>query len=459
MTDTLRPSTPITRRLAPRVPGRFFWGNMPEIQNNALNFYTRTALEFGDVVHIQAGPFPMYQLNHPDHIQYVLQDNNRNYDKNNFGNDLLKAPLGNGLLTSDGDFWRRQRRLMQPAFHRQRIAALGERMTAATAQTLERWRANAHNGQSLDIATEMMQLTLSIISQALFTRETGRDADTVSRAATTLVEHLGWKFVTLFPPPDYLPTPRNLRYRRAIRDLDEIVYRIIGERRRHPAEASDLLAMLLEVRDEDTGEGMTDKQLRDEVMTMYLAGHETTAVALAWTFYLLSKHPAVERQLRAEVTATLNGRTPTMADLPTLPYTRRVIDESMRLYPPAWAISRRNLRADEIGGYHIPANSFVFFSPYVMHRHPAYWDNPEGFDPERFTAEQEKGRPRYAYFPFGGGPRQCIGNIFALTEAQLILVMVMQQYRLALVPGQTIEPAPLVTLRPRSGIKMTVKDA
>lgn len=459
MTDTLHPSTPVARKLAPRVPGRFFWGNMSEIQNNALNFYTRVALDYGEVVHLQAGPFPMYQLNHPDHIQYVLQDNNRNYDKNNFGNDLLRAPLGNGLLTSDGDFWRRQRRLMQPAFHRQRIMALGEMMTAATAQMLERWRPYAQNGQALDLPHEMMHLTLSIISQALFTRETGRDAETVSRAATILVEHLGWKFVTLFPPPDWAPTPRNLRYRRAMRELDEIVYRIIGERRQHPTEANDLLALLLETRDEDTGEGMTDKQLRDEVMTMYLAGHETTAVALAWTFYLLSKHPAVERQLRAEVTQTLKGRTPTMADLPSLPYTRMVLDESMRLYPPAWAVSRRNIQADEIGGYHIPANSFVFFSPYVMHRHPQYWDNPEGFDPERFAPENEKSRPRYAYFPFGGGPRQCIGNIFALAEAQLILTQIVQSYHLSLVPGQPIEPAPLVTLRPRDGLQMMVKDA
>ncbi len=459
MTDTVHTSTGARpRRLPPEAPGHWLWGNLPAIQRDGLGYYMRSAMEHGDVVRMRVGPYGMVMLNHPDHIRHVLQDNNHNYDKNNFGNNLLRPVVGNGLLLSEGDFWRRQRRLMQPMFHRQRIAALGRTMTGCAAETLAAWEARLAAGRPFDMADDMMRLTLSIVSRSLFTRESGGDAEVVGRAATEVVEYLGWRFVAYWAPPETWPTPRNRRFQRARRALDDVVYRLIRDRRERPVEADDLLNLLLEARDE-TGQGMSDSQLRDEVMTLYLAGHETTAITLAWTWYLLSTHPAAGRRLRAELKTVLDGRLPTIDDLPSLSYTRMVIDEAMRLYPPAWAISRRAIQADEIGGCHIPANSFVFFCPYVMHRHPAYWPNPEGFDPERFAPEHESERPRYVYFPFGGGPRQCIGNLFALVESQLILATLAQRFRPELVPGHPVEPAPLVTLRPRGGITMTLRAA
>jgi cytochrome P450 len=256
--------------------------------------------------------------------------------------------------------------------------------------------------------------------------------------------------------PERVPTPRNRRFSRALSTVDKIVYSMIEERRAGRIVADDLLSMLMEARDAETGESMSDKQLRDEVMTIFLAGHETTASSLSWALYLVSKDPNVEEKLAAEVDAALNGRTPAMEDLPNLPYTRMVIEEALRLYPPAWAFGRQAIADDEIGGYRIPANSSVLVSPWITHRHPAFWDRPQQFDPERFTAEKSAGRPRYAYFPFGGGPRQCIGNEFAMMETQLVLAMIAQQFKFRLVPGQRVEPDPSVTLRPKGTLAMTL---
>ncbi|MDP3767798.1 MAG: cytochrome P450, partial [Dehalococcoidia bacterium] len=253
------------------------------------------------------------------------------------------------------------------------------------------------------------------------------------------------------------PTPTNLRFRRAMRTLDDIVYGMIEARRNNGADKDDLLSMLLEARDEETGEGMSDKQLRDEVFTMFTAGHETTAAALAWTWYLLSQHPEAEGRLHNELGSVLSGRTPGLDDLQRLPYTRMVIEETLRLYPPVWSIGRMALREDTVLGYRIPAKGQVLLSSYVTHRHPEFWDEPERFDPERFAPERAASRPRYAYFPFGGGPRQCIGNEFAMMEAQLALATLAQRYRLRLVPGQVVEPEPAVTLRPRHGVMVTVE--
>lgn len=441
----------------PLIPGHWLWGSMPDIRQNALNFYTRAALEYGDVLRLRTGPFISYMLNNPDHIKYVLQDNHRNYDKETFTNRLIKPVVGEGLLTSEGSLWLQQRRLMQPAFHRQRIAELTTTMTNCTAAMLDRWR--NLEGQSFDVVGEMMRLTLDIVSKTLFSRDIEQEASTIGEVVTTFIEYIGKRTQTLFSIPTYVPTPYNRRFKEAIRTLDRIIYRLIQERRERGIEGSDLLSLLLEARDEETNQGMSDQQLKDEVVTIYIAGHETTAIALGWALYLLSKHPEVERRLREELTRVLGGRTPTIADLPNLHYNRMILDETLRLYPPAWAIARRPVEKDTIGGYEIRPNRFLFFSPYVMHRHPAYWDNPEGFDPQRFAPENESGRPRYVYFPFGGGPRQCIGNIFSLTEAQLVLAMIVQNYRLSLVPGHPVEPAPLVTLRPHYGIKMTLKAA
>jgi cytochrome P450 len=363
--------------------------------------------------------------------------------------------LGNGLFTSDGDFWRRQRRLAQPAFHRRRVAAFGDLMTDATLAMLERWRPSMAQRQPLDVATEFMHLTLEVATRALFSTSVERDVDAIGHAITTLLNEVTFRFTFPFYPPLKVPTPRNRRFLAARATLDDVIYGIIAERRRRPGEHDDLLALLMEARDEETGEGMSDKQLRDEVITLFVAGHETTANALTWASYLLSTHVAVARKLYAEVDEGLQGRIPTAADLPNLPYTRMVVDETLRLYPPAWITNRRAIQADTICGYRIPADAIVSISPYVTHRDPTLWDNPESFDPERFAPECAAVRPHYAYFPFGGGPRQCIGKGFALMEATLVLALLAQHYELHLVPGRRVETVAMATLRPRYGMWMT----
>jgi cytochrome P450 len=366
----------------------------------------------------------------------------------------MKPMMGEGLLTSDGDFWRRQRRLSQPAFHRQQIGAFAGTMTSIAEEMLERWQPVAARGQLIDVSAEMIRLTLSIVSKTLFNTDVGAEANTVGEAITVAFKEFDRRLAALFTLPDVVPTPSRRRLHNAIQTLDRVVYRIIEERRRAGEDIGDLLSMLVFARDEETGESMSDKQLRDEVMAIFLAGHETTANALNWIWYLLSKHPAVERRLHDELAAVLGGRIPTLEDLPKLSYTTMVIEESLRLYPPAWVIERRSIAADQIGPYVIPPGSTIIPSQYITHRHPAFWDNPEGFDPERFTPERVAARPRFAYFPFGGGPRVCIDNNFAMMELQLILATVTQRYRLALVPGHPVELDPMITLRPRYGILM-----
>jgi cytochrome P450 len=331
-------------------------------------------------------------------------------------------------------------------------------MTETTAAMLERWQSVARRGEPLDIGAEMMRLTLSVIVKTMLGAEASDEAEArvVARALNITLEHLHGRAWALIKLPEHWPSPGNRCFRQAVDTLDKIVYRIIDEHRRQEENTNDLLSILLLARDEETGEGMSDQQLRDEVMTAFTAGHETTANALAWTWYLLAHHPHVAARLQTELATVLGGRSPTFRDLSNLNYTRQVIEEAMRLYPPLWITGRLSVNEDEIGGYHIPANADLVLSPYVTHRHPAFWEQPEVFDPDRFTPERSAGRPRYAYFPFGGGPHQCIGNHFALIEAQVILAMVAQTYRLDLVPGQSIKPRPMIALKPHPRILMTL---
>jgi len=457
------PKTTGDTALAARVPpgprGNVVFGSIGDIYRDRLRFVLETARTYGDVAQYRVAHTRVYQVNHPEGVGRLLHDNHRNYSKDvpTFG--TLRLFLGNGLFTSDGEFWRRQRRLAQPAFHRRRVATFGDLMTGATREMLDRWQPRAERGQPLEVATEFMRLTMEVVTRALFSTSVERDVETIGRAITTLLNDVTFRFTFPFYPPLRVPTPRNRRFLAARATLDGIVYRIIAERRRRPAEHDDLLAMLMEARDEQTGEGMSDKQLRDEVITLFVAGHETTAVALAWAWHLLAEHPDAAERVRAEQAGALGSRAPTTADLPQLPYARMVIDEAMRLYPPAWVTNRQALADDEICGYRIPAGAIVLISPYVMHRHPAYWEHPERFEPERFTPERSAGRPHYAYFPFGGGPRQCIGKGLALMEAQLILGAVAQRFRLGHLPGHVVEPQALVTLRPRGGLPMFVERA
>ena len=445
--------------LAARVPpgprGNVVLGSIGDIYRDRLRFVLDMARMYGDVVQYRVAHLRMYQVNHPAGVERMLHDNHRNYSKDVATFKTLKLFLGNGLFTSDGDFWRHQRRLAQPAFHRRCVASFGELMTYATQQMLERWQARVSRGQPLDVAREFMRLTMEVVTRALFSTSVERNIDTIGRAITTLVNDVTFRFTFPFYPPLRVPTSRNRRFLAARATLDSVVYRIIAERRRRPAEHDDLLALLMEARDEVTGEGMSDKQLRDEVITLFVAGHETTANALTWASYLLSTHVAVARRLRAEVDGTLQGGVPTATDLPNLTYTRMVIDETLRLYPPAWITNRRAIEDDIVCGYRIPADAIVSISPYVTQRDPTLWENPEGFDPDRFAPERSIGRPHYAYFPFGGGPRQCIGKGFALMESTLVLALLAQRCQLHLVPGRRVQTVAMATLRPRYGMWMT----
>jgi cytochrome P450 len=451
---TMTGGTTPTAQVPPGPRGNPVLGSIGDIYRDRLRFVLDVAGTYGDVALYRVAHMRMYQVSSPEGVGRILHDNHRNYSKDVATFGTLKLFLGNGLFTSDGDFWRRQRRLAQPAFHRRRVAAFGGLMTDATLEMLDRWRPYADQGQPLDVGAEFSRLTMEVVTRALFSTSVEGDISTVGGAIATLLDDVTFRFTFPFYPPLRVPTPRNRRFLAARAALDEVVYGIISGRRRSPGEHDDLLALLMEARDEDTGEGMSDKQLRDEVITLFLAGHETTANALTWASYMLSTHVDVARRLQAEVNEALEGRIPTALDLPRLPYTRMVIDETLRLYPPAWITNRRAIEADTVCGYRIPADAMLSISPYVTHRDPALWENPEGFDPDRFSPERAAGRPHYAYFPFGGGPRQCIGKGFALMEATLVLALLYQRCEMHLVPGRKVETEALATLRPRNGMWM-----
>jgi len=446
----------VTRGIAPGPRGHLLLGMLPEIRKDPLGLLQRLAAEFGDVVRMRFGAVTAHMISDPEGVQRVLVENSKNYGKQTRGFLKLREILGDGLLTAEGDTWRRHRRMAQPAFHRHRLASFADAMVHEAAQIADRWRELAARCEAVDVAQEMARLTLQIIGRTMLSRDVALEADRVGRALTYLLHAANRRMSRLLDLPQGLPTPGNLRFAAALRTLDGVVEQIIAERRRAAERPEDLLTLLLESSDEETGERMSDRQLRDEAMTIFLAGHETTANALTWTFYLLSRHPSLGRTLRDELERELRG-SPSLADLPRLKLTRAVIDEALRLYPPAWLISRSVTEDDEIGGFRIPAGSIVFVCPFIVHRDARVWENPEGFDPDRFAPERAASIPRGAYFPFGAGPRQCIGASFATLEAQLVLATLWRSFRLDLVPGHPIEPEPSITLRPRHGMPMAVR--
>jgi cytochrome P450 len=428
-------------------------GVMREYQADPLGFATRCAREYGDVVSARFLYVPCYFISHPDYIESVLVTHQRNFIKPvSFQTPFMRRLVGNGLLTSEGEFWKRQRRLAQPAFHRERINGYSHVMSEYAARKVASWQA----GETRDLHEEMMQLTLEIVAKTLFDADVTDTAKEVGDLLSIIVEPFSYQATYKWILDNRLPTPANRRFHRTARRLDEIVFGIINERRASQTDRGDLLSMLLAAQDDDGGQ-MTDQQLRDEAMTLFLAGHETTALVLTWTWYLLAQNPDAEARLHAELDSALSGRAPTMADLPALKYADQIIKEALRLYPPAYAMGRQALQDFELGGYRIPAKSQLFFFPYVVHRDPRFFAAPEEFQPERWTEEFVKQLPRYAYFPFGGGARLCIGNSFATMEAVLLLATIAQQFRLTLEPGQTIKPNPGVTLRPEHGIKMRLE--
>ena len=456
VTSTKASSTSFQHTSPPRLRSHGLLGSASEMQRDPLKFLRETR-QYGDVVRMRFVFSDAYLIYHPDSIKHVLQENNRNYNKDIFTYKMFRPFLGQGLLINDGESWLHQRRLMQPAFHRKRITAYSTVMTDDTTKLLERWQRFVQQNSSLDIAEEMMSLTLQIVGKTLFSLDLSDKSNTIGEAVTTLLKLLGNYVYAPFPPIS-IPTARNRRLLAANRTLEQVIYRMIAERRAQNVDTGDLLSMLLLARDEETGQGMNDRQIRDELMTMLLAGHETTANTLAWTWYLLSQHPEVEQRLYTEVDEVLGGTLPTVEHLSELKYTNMVLEEALRLYPPACIFGRKAIADDELGGYPIPANSMILVSPYAVQHHPDYWPDPERFDPERFTPEHTAERPHYAYFPFSSGPRMCIGSSFAMMEAQLILATIAQRYRLRLVPGHPVEPQMLVTLRPKYGLQMTIHE-
>jgi cytochrome P450 len=430
-------------------------GLLPHLRSDPIRTFLDAANRYGDLVHLKAGPYHGFLVSDPTDIRHVLQDNARNYHKSPLY-DGLKNGLGNGLLTSEDAFWLRQRRLAQPAFHRERLMMMADAMVDCTERMLERWDRIASLGETLDLGAEMMALTQAILVRTMFSTDLGETTETVNRTWAIINRRIGETFWST-KLERTLPLPANRRTWRALRELETVVYRIIADRRRTGRDEPDLLSMLLSARDEETGAVMTDRQLRDEVMTMLLAGHETTSLALSWTYYLLSQHSDIERSVADEVARVIGGGRPSFAHIEQLACTRRVIEESLRLYPPAWGFSRRALSDDEIGGYRVPRGALVFVIPFVIHRRPKLWPDPDRFDPDRFAPEHVAVRPRFAYLPFSGGPRGCIGNQFAMVEASLIVAAIAQRYRIVLVPGQTIRPEPLITLRPKPGIYVTLE--
>jgi cytochrome P450 len=452
------PATTMTipLRKAPGPQGSLIFGSLLDMyRRGMLDFYLDSWRQHGEMVRLRMGPIVQHLLLRPEHIRHVLLTNWKNYCKG-IGFRKLKTYLGNGLFVSEGKLWQRQRRLMQPFFSQRAVTGFADLILDATEKMLHRLAAPAASGAALEIGAEMMRLTTSIIARAMFGFDLDGQAEEAGRAFNFVLAFMGARSLSMIDVPLWIPTPQNRRCNHALRTINTFVDAIIANRRANPGAAGDLLAMLLRVRDEETGQGMTDQQVREEMMTIFFAGHETTALALTWTWYLLSQHPEVEARLHDELDRTLNGRPPTVADLPQLPYTLMVLQESMRIYPPVCIFVRDAIDADEIGGYHIPARSMIVLCPYLVHRHPDFWPDPEKFDPERFTPEHCAARADYAYFPFGGGARVCIGKPLAMLETQLVLATVAQRYRLRLVPGHPVQPRMAGTLHPSHGMPMTL---
>ncbi len=443
--------TTITK-LPPGPKGLPFIGSIRQLQQDRIGFLISNQRKYGDVVHFKVGPRHIYQLNNPEHIQYVLVKHADQFQKTPALKNAARDSIGQGLLTSDGDLHKRQRRLVQPAFHHNRIAAYADVMVNYTDDMLRDWQ----NGKQIGMLNEMMHLTMRIVEKTLFDTDVTHDADSIGAAISVGIEATADRISRPLQLLEKLPTATNRKRRDALKVIDETITRFIDERQASGEDKGDLLSMLLIAVDEQDGGQMTTKQVKDEAMTLFVAGHETTANALAWTFYLLGRYPEVEQKLAAEIASVLDGQLPTLADLPKMPYLEMVIKESMRIYPPAWTVSREAQADFELGGYTIPKGSIIMMSMYVVHHDGRYWDQPDEFLPERFATANEENIPKYAYFPFGGGPRVCIGNQFAMMEAELVLATVLQRYHLSLVPGQQIKLNPLVTLRPEPDIQMRI---
>lgn len=417
-------------------------GSLRRLIHDPLNLFTTMTREYGDIVCYRPAPETAYLLNHPDYVKHVLVDNSRNYSKATHSNLVFKNVVGDGLITSEGDHWRSQRRLMQPVFHKSRIAALAPIVLTETDKMLNSWQGHYARNTPVNIAREMSSLTLAITSRALFGVDLGEKVhqigDMINRVAN------------LFEKPS---NPELLQARA---DLRQTIDYIIRERRRDFQDTGDLLSAMHLAQDDVSGVRFDETGLRDQLMGLLIAGYETTANALTWTWYLLSQNPSSISLLRQEIRSELADRPPSYADLDRLEIVRQVLSEGLRLFPPAWILGRRALAEDEIGGFYVAPNTVIAICVYTLHRHPMFWDDPQVFDPGRFSSDGSSRRHKFAYIPFGAGPRQCIGNNFALMEASLILASIAQRFELHLLPGIEVIPEPLFVLRPKNDILMSL---
>ncbi len=445
------------RQRWPGPRGRFLFGCLREFRRDQLNFLRTIHRTHGDYVRIPTVPgFDVYFLADPAAIEHVLVKNHKNYRKPAFLTTPVRLLLGNGLFTSEGDFWLRQRRLSQPAFLRGAIVRLAAPMTAAAEDLIRTWQA-APDGRTVDIVPEMMRLVLHIACATLFGTDAGSDADAIGAAQRDVFALVRHRMDNPLAAPLWVPTRLNRTYRKAKALLDRVVLRVIESRRRSGPAGNDLLDLLLAARDAESGTGMSDGQLRDEVHTLLFAGLDTTTAGLSWAWYLLARHPEVQEALHAEAAAHLAGRAPAAEDLPHLPLATAVFEEALRLYPPAPGLARQALVADEIQGYPIPARAIVMPSQWVAHRHPTYWEQPDQFRPERFLPGRAADRPKFAYFPFGGGPRICIGNTFALMEGVLVLAALAQRFHFRPADEREAEIDMTFVLRPRGAVNLVVR--
>jgi cytochrome P450 len=427
-----------TEKRFPPIPQR----STRELVRDPLGFFTSITRQYGDIVCYRPAPDIAYLLNHPHYVRHVLVDNNHNYSKATYSNQIFKKVIGDGLITAEGDTWRWQRRLMQPAFHHTRLERLDGLIVEATQAMLENWQQQYEKGQPVDIAREMAALTLTVTTRGLFGVNLGDRVKTLGEIVN--------RVALLFEKPSS-PTLRQARD-----EFLDVIDEIIQERDSDFHDTGDLLSSLLLARDDATGKSMGNEQLRNQMLGLLIAGYETTANALSWTWYLLSQNPWAIERLRSEVHLALDGRAPDYSDLERLPYLRHVLDESLRLYPPAWILGRRAIGEDRIGGYYVAPGTVLAISIYTLHRHPDFWENPETFDPQRFIHANAARRDKYAYIPFGAGPRQCIGNGFGLLEASLIIACIAQRFELHLVPGIEVLPQAIFVLRPNRDLLMSL---
>jgi cytochrome P450 len=449
-------TSPPPRRTAPGPRGNLLMGNLAAFREDAIKMLVDLQREYGDVTRQRLGPYVVYSVTHPEGVRRVLQGNYKNYSRGKFYENF-KLFFGEGLLTTDGEYWLRHRRMAQPLFHRKVVEGCTDTATTAIGAMLDRWDGNAAREEPVELVGEMMHVSLSILGRVVF----NMDFSGYSHVITPSVL-VGLK--TMMPQgnlndfvPRWVPTPYNRRLSHAQNSLRDVMHKVISEHDVGGDGSIDLITLLSSAKDEETGRALTDEELHDEVMTIFMAGHETTGNGMAWTLWVVGEHPEVRERLEAEVDEVLDGRPPTLDDLPKLTYTKMVVEESLRMYPPIWGYTRDAIGDDEIGGYHVPAGASIFLSPYVTQRHPEVWDDPETFDPERFAPGRAESYPPFAYFPFGGGPRKCIGFHLALLQMQLVTAMVAQRFRVETVPGHPVEYGRMVALRPAHGIRATLR--